>query len=106
VSSDVVSPGDWLVSRIWFLLSTGLVAIGWWHKSASLCKVVRAVVVFTRQQLCCPSAATLFGQLLPQQGGAIQFRMLPSVPQDQLWDPSLALLWEVSLLPHPCSQLL
>jgi hypothetical protein len=27
-SSDVVSPGDWLVSSVWFLLSTGLVAIG------------------------------------------------------------------------------
>jgi hypothetical protein len=27
-SSDVVSPGDWLVSSIWFLLSTGQVVIG------------------------------------------------------------------------------
>jgi hypothetical protein len=27
-SSDVVSPGDWLVSSIWFFLSTGQVAIG------------------------------------------------------------------------------
>jgi hypothetical protein len=27
-SSDVVSPGDLLVNRIWFFLSTGLVAIG------------------------------------------------------------------------------
>jgi hypothetical protein len=28
LSSDVVSPGDWFVSNIWFLLSTELVAIG------------------------------------------------------------------------------
>jgi hypothetical protein len=27
-NSDVVSPGDWLVSSIWLLLSTGQVAIG------------------------------------------------------------------------------
>jgi protein-S-isoprenylcysteine O-methyltransferase Ste14 len=27
-NSDVVSPGDWVVSSIWFLLSTGQVAIG------------------------------------------------------------------------------
>jgi hypothetical protein len=32
-------------------------------------------------QLCCPSAAALFGQLLPLQGGTIQFCMLPSVPE-------------------------
>jgi hypothetical protein len=38
--------------------------------------MVRAVV-FNRQQVCCPSAATLIGQLLPQQGGPIQFWMLP-----------------------------
>jgi hypothetical protein len=34
--------------------------------------VVRAVVVFTMQQLHCSSAATLFGQQLAQQGKAIQ----------------------------------
>jgi hypothetical protein len=48
--------------------------------TASSCKVVKAVV-FIRQQLCCSSVAVLFGQLLPQQGGAIQFWMLFSVPE-------------------------
>jgi hypothetical protein len=48
-----------------------------WHKTASSCRVVRAGV-FAMHQLCCPSAASLFGQLLQQQGGAIQFWMLPS----------------------------
>jgi hypothetical protein len=37
-------------------------------------------MVFSRWQLCC-SSAELFGQLLPQQGGTIQFWMLPSVPE-------------------------
>jgi hypothetical protein len=52
--------------------------------------VVRAVV-FTRQQLCCPSTAVLFGQLLLQQGGAIQFWMLPSIPENSS---------RIHLLPH------
>jgi hypothetical protein len=52
----VVSPGDWLVSSIWFLLSMGQVAIGSSDNSASLCRMVRAVVVFTRRQLRCPTA--------------------------------------------------
>jgi hypothetical protein len=43
----VVSPDDWLVSINLFLISTGLVAIGRWGKSASSCRVVRALV-FTR----------------------------------------------------------
>jgi hypothetical protein len=34
----------WLVSSIWFLLSTVLVASGRWCRSASSCKVVRTVV--------------------------------------------------------------
>jgi hypothetical protein len=79
---------DWLVVSIWFLLSTGLAVIGRWCNSASLCRVVRAVV-FTRQQLCCPTAATVLCQLLPQQGWGTQFWMLPSVPWGQLWDPHL-----------------
>jgi hypothetical protein len=65
--------------------------------------VVRAVV-FARQQLCYPTAATLFGWLLPQQGWVIQFWVLPSVSWDQLWDPPPAPLWEVSLSPYPCFQ--
>jgi hypothetical protein len=56
------------VSSIWFFLSIGQVAIG-----ACSCKVVRFVVVFTRWQLHCPTAAILSGQLLPLQGGTIQF---------------------------------
>jgi hypothetical protein len=76
----VALPGDWLVSTIWFLLSTTLVGIVRWGMTASSCKMVKAVV-FTRKQLCCPSAAALFGQLLPQWGGAVQFWMLPSVPE-------------------------
>jgi hypothetical protein len=36
-SSEVVSPGDWLVSSIWFLLSTGQVVIRTWGKSLPVC---------------------------------------------------------------------
>jgi hypothetical protein len=51
-----------------------------WGKTANLSRVVRAVV-FTRWQLCCPLASALFVQLLPQQSGAIQLWMRPSVPE-------------------------
>jgi hypothetical protein len=40
-----------------------------WGKSAR-------AVVFTILQSCCPSAASLFGQLLPQQSGIVWFWML------------------------------
>jgi hypothetical protein len=101
-------------------LSTGLVAIVRWGKSTSSCSVVRAVV-FTKWQLRCPSAATLFGQLLLQQGGAIRFEWCPLSHKISsgiyhlphfgrlACDPSLisaspCLLWEVGLSPHSCSQ--
>jgi hypothetical protein len=54
---------------------------------------------FTRKQLCCPTAATVSGWLLPQPHGAIQFWVLPSVSWDQLRE-----VWEVCLSPHPHSQ--
>jgi hypothetical protein len=71
----------WLACE-WYLdrLSTRLVGVVSWGKIASSCMVVRAIV-FSRWQLCCSSAAALFGQLLLQQGGWIQFWMLPSVPE-------------------------
>jgi hypothetical protein len=87
-------------------------------------------VVFSKSQLCCLSAASLFRQLLPQHGGFIQFWMLPSVPEISTgihscpvlggWSviPTLLLafvlvlisaecwflLWEVSLFLHSFSQ--
>jgi hypothetical protein len=68
----MVSPGDWLVSSIWFLLSIGLVAIGRWDKSASSCRVVSTLLLFLlgsscialQLQLClvisCPSKVRKF----------------------------------------------
>jgi hypothetical protein len=61
------------VNSVWFLLSTGQFAIGSKGNSAISCSMVKVVVVFTRQQLHCPISAIVFGKLLPQQGGAIQF---------------------------------
>jgi hypothetical protein len=59
----------WLACE-WYLvlLSTRLVGIVRWGKTTNLCWVVRPVVFIRLRQLCCPSAAALFGQLLPQQG--------------------------------------
>jgi hypothetical protein len=46
--------------------------------------VVQSVVVFAMQQLQCPTTATLAGQFLPLQIGAIQFCASPSIPGDEL----------------------
>jgi hypothetical protein len=68
----------WLAYE-WYLdlLSIRLVEVERWGKTASSCRAVRAV--FSRWQMWCSSAAALFGQLLPQPSGEIQFWMLPSV---------------------------
>jgi hypothetical protein len=63
-------------------------------------------IVFPRWQLHCPTAATMSSQLLLQQGGAIQFWVLPSVLVHQLRDPPPAPFWDVGLLPHPYFQTL
>jgi hypothetical protein len=59
-------------------------------------------VVFTRQQLCCPTAATL-AVSSPSKVGQFssEYALCPTRPGP---DPLLVLLWEVGLLPHPCSQ--
>jgi hypothetical protein len=86
---------------------------------------------FNRCQLCCPSAAALFGELLPQHGRTIWLNAA-LCSRDQLRDPPSAvlggwpvvppllsafvlflisdecwwLLWEVNLLPHSLFQTL
>jgi hypothetical protein len=66
------------VTGLWVcldLLSTRLVGgLAEWGKTDSSWRELRAV--FCRWQLCCSSAAALFGQLLPQH-----FWMLHSVPE-------------------------
>jgi hypothetical protein len=71
-----------------------LVATGRWCKSACSCRVVRAVV-FTRQQLCCPSAATLVSSSLSKVG---QFSFA-YCPLSHEFSSGM-----VGLLPHTCSQ--
>jgi hypothetical protein len=93
--------------------------------------VFRAVVVFTRWKLCCLIAATMSGWLLPQQGGHFSFEYCSQFYETSSgihhWlhfgrlachpTPTLSLcvlphlclvlvrlLWEIGLLPHPCSQ--
>jgi hypothetical protein len=124
MSFDVVSPGGWLVSSIWFLLSSWQVAIGSWANSASLCRVVR--VVFTRQQLqlcLVRSSLSRVGQfsfeycpLSHEAGSRIHnlpcFGRLACPPTPDLRrsaSPDLCsglvqLLWEIGLSPQVCSQ--
>jgi hypothetical protein len=78
----VVSPGDWPVSNIWFLLSTELVALSF-------------------------SCNSVWSAPLPTRWGNSVLNM-PSVLLDQLQDPPhppLAPLWEVGLLPTPTRSL-
>jgi hypothetical protein len=82
-SSEVVSPDGWLVSSIWFLLSTGCVAIG----TCGLCKVVWFVAVFPGGSCVPYSCNSVWSAPPPQQGGAIQFCLPPFVPGDLLSDP-------------------
>jgi hypothetical protein len=48
----VVSPADWLVSSIWFLLSTGLVAIGALGKSLLVCVRCSELLLFSPGSSC------------------------------------------------------
>jgi hypothetical protein len=76
------------------------------------CSVVRAI--YFPGDSCVILQLQLFGQLLPQHGGAVKFWMLPSGSGDQLCDPLPALHWsclftvfvqhwEFISLPHPLS---
>jgi hypothetical protein len=115
--SDVVSPGDWL-SSIWFLLSTGLVVIGRWGNSGSSCRVVRAVVVFTKWQLQVAFQLQLCLAISsPSEVGQFSFECcslshyLPhfgrlaccSTPLSAFVALPTFLYWEFSSLPHPHS---
>jgi hypothetical protein len=73
----VDSSGDWLVSSIWFLLSTRLVGIVRWDTTASLAGWSE---LFSPGSNWVALQLQLFSQLLLQQDGAIQFWILPSVP--------------------------
>jgi hypothetical protein len=123
-SSDMVSPGDWLVSSISFLLSTRLLGILRWGKTASLCRVVRAVFHQAAAGLpfSCSSSPSKVGKfsfeccLLSQRSvlGSTIWSALGGWPVTTLllsaFMPLLIsagcwqLLWEVDLLTCSCSQ--
>jgi hypothetical protein len=63
--------------------------------------VVWSVIVFVRCQLLCPISATLSGQLLSVQGGAIQFWVQSTVPQDYLSDHPLPYFGRFACCPTP-----
>jgi hypothetical protein len=60
------------------------------------------LLLFSPGSSCIALQLQIFGQLLPQHVGnsVLNTALCPT----QLWDPALALLWEVGLSPHPCSQ--
>jgi hypothetical protein len=77
-TSDVVSPGDWLVSGIWFLLSTGRLQLRPKVTHCQFLQVVQSCCYF-QQVAAVALQLQLSNQFLPQPGGAIQFLVLPSV---------------------------
>jgi hypothetical protein len=117
------------VSTICFLLSIGLVVIGRWVKSASFCRVIRAVVFHQAAAVLPFTCSSLWSATPPAKLGNL-FWMLPSVQISALgstscpalggWPVALSLLsafvlslisaefwwlfWEVGFLPHSLFQ--
>jgi hypothetical protein len=77
----MVSPGNWLVSSIWFLLSTGEVAIGGWGSSLLDHAGWSELLLFSPGGSCLALQLQLSLVLLCLQGEAIQFWILTSVPE-------------------------
>jgi hypothetical protein len=93
-SCNVLSPGDWLVSSIWFLLSTGQVAIRTW--SSSLLVHARcSEMSFLPGGSCVGSSPSNLWQF------SFEYHPQPYWPAQ---GSTSTLLWEVGLSPHPGSQ--
>jgi hypothetical protein len=95
-----------LLACEWYLdlLCTRLVGIVRWGKTASSCKVVR-VIVFSRWQLCCPSAAAVFGQLLSTKVGQFSFECCPLSQRSGLASTSCLVWGGCSVIPPPAVSL-
>jgi hypothetical protein len=92
----------WLhqVTGLWVVFGFSVTRLVGTVKTASLCRVIRAVV-FIRQQLL-PHLCLVRAPSPARQDKSV----LNADPRDQLWDPPPALLWEVGLSPHsPCQSL-
>jgi hypothetical protein len=77
-SSEVVSPSDWLVNSIWFFCSLGRLQLGPEITHCQcVCKVVWSVIVFTRQQLRCPTAAFSLVSSSPSKVQQFSFEYCP-----------------------------
>jgi hypothetical protein len=72
-SSEIVSADGWLMSNIWFLLSTVQFAIGTCGSSLCVCARWSYLLLFSPGGSCIALPLKLSGQLLPQHDGAIQF---------------------------------
>jgi hypothetical protein len=74
--SDLVSPGDWLMSSIWSFFPQ--ISCNWEVRYVcQFVQVVRAVVAFTRWQLHCISTATLVSYSPSKVGGQFSFEYCP-----------------------------
>jgi hypothetical protein len=90
-SSFVVSPGDWLVSSILFFCLP--VKLKLWGEVALPDNAGWSELLIFPADSCVTLHLKVFGQLLPQGGGAVQVWVLPCGSGDQLSSLLLALLW-------------
>jgi hypothetical protein len=102
-SPEMVLPGDWVVSSIWLLLSTGQLKLG---PEVTHCQFVQGgyICCFCQVPVILPSSCNSGLSALPQKrwSNSVLSTALSPVRLAQ-WS-TMALLWEVCLLPHPCSQ--
>jgi hypothetical protein len=92
----MVSPGEWLISSVLFFCLP--VELKLWGEVALADHVGWSELLISSADSCVTLQLQLLGQLLPQQGGAVQIWMLPSASGDQLCRPLIALLWRGFLL--------
>jgi hypothetical protein len=98
----VVSPSDWLVSTVWFLLSTRLVVIVRLGKTATHARW--SELLYSPGSSCVALHLQLYlVSFSPARWGNSGLNAALYL-RDQLWGPPPALLWEVGLSPQPCSQ--
>jgi hypothetical protein len=90
-SSDMVSPGDWLVSNVLFFCLP--VKLKLWCEVAFPDHAGWSALLISLADSCVTLQLQLFGQLLLQWGGEVQVWMLASGSGDLLCSPLAALFW-------------
>jgi hypothetical protein len=96
----VVSPDGWVVGNIWFLLSTGQVAIGTCGSSLPVC-AKQCDLLFSLSSSCAALQLQILVVSSSPQGGTVQFCEPSSVPPDYLSDPPYLHSGRLACCPHP-----